>query len=177
VHKTAPLQRRVIYQTSATWSRCRSRAGCGLSDPWYRLPVPLPHPAGSTPGQISDRSMTAANRHRGLARLRTAHGRDVYQLPALARTGCDRCRCDVASLTSALSACAREGAASRYGMATTWASSVISTTCSRCPTASMIPSACLALIIDPVKRRNLWQISSHVNGFRGEPLWGLVGRV
>ena len=49
--------------------------------------------------------------------------------------------------------------------------------CSRCPTASMIPSACLALMIGAVKRRNFWQISSHVNGFRGEPLWGLVGRV
>ena len=46
-----------------------------------------------------------------------------------------------------------------------------------CPTASMIPSACLALMIDAVKRRNFWQISSQVNGFRGEPLWGLVGWV
>jgi citrate lyase subunit beta / citryl-CoA lyase len=64
-----------------------------------------------------------------------------------------------------------------YCRAVAWATWAISSTCSRCPTMVMIAPACTASMTAAVKRRNLSQISSHVNGFRGEPLCGLVGRV
>ena len=60
---------------------------------------------------------------------------------------------------------------------TSWATAAISAACSRLPTAAMSAVACLALMIEAVKRRNLSHTSSQVKGLRGEPLCGWVERV
>src|SRR5262245_45961629 len=62
----------------------------------------------------------------------------------------------------------------RYIRATSWATSAISLTCSRAPTASMRAVTCLALTMAAVQRRNLAHTSSQVKGSCGEPLWGWV---
>jgi hypothetical protein len=64
-----------------------------------------------------------------------------------------------------------------YVRVTSRATVAISGACSRSPTTSMRAVACLALMIEAVKRRNLSHTSSQVKELCGDPLWGCVDRV